>query len=152
MKTSDLTGTALDWAVAKIVDGEAPIWDENAQDYFLGMKSDLCFLKEFCPSTNWAQGGPINDRESISVFRIDDEHLVDERGFCTNEYRPIWGAVVGLQHSAEQSHNGYGEPCGLVYEIAVEYAVEGPTALIAAMRCFVASKLGDTVEIPKELQ
>jgi hypothetical protein len=27
----------------------------------------------------------------------------------------------------------------------------GPTLLIAAMRCYVASKLGDTVEIPSEL-
>lgn len=28
----------------------------------------------------------------------------------------------------------------------------GPTLLIAAMRCFVASKLGDDVEIPEELK
>lgn len=27
----------------------------------------------------------------------------------------------------------------------------GPTPLIAAMRCFVTSKLGDTVEVPEEL-
>jgi hypothetical protein len=27
----------------------------------------------------------------------------------------------------------------------------GPTPLIAAMRCYVASKLGDEVEIPAEL-
>jgi hypothetical protein len=27
----------------------------------------------------------------------------------------------------------------------------GPTPLIAAMRCYVASKLGDEVEVPKEL-
>lgn len=27
----------------------------------------------------------------------------------------------------------------------------GPTALIAAMRCFVASKLGDEVDVPDEL-
>lgn len=27
----------------------------------------------------------------------------------------------------------------------------GPTPLIAAMRCYVASKLGDEIEIPKEL-
>jgi hypothetical protein len=27
----------------------------------------------------------------------------------------------------------------------------GPTPMIAAMRCFVASKLGDEVDIPKEL-
>ena len=31
----------------------------------------------------------------------------------------------------------------------IEYI--GPTPLIAAMRCYVASKIGDTVEIPKEL-
>jgi hypothetical protein len=28
---------------------------------------------------------------------------------------------------------------------------DGPTPLIAAMRCYVASKLGDTVDIPQEL-
>lgn len=28
---------------------------------------------------------------------------------------------------------------------------EGPTPLIAAMRCYVASKLGDEVDIPEEL-
>jgi len=27
----------------------------------------------------------------------------------------------------------------------------GPTPLIAAMRCFVASKLGDEVDVPEEL-
>jgi hypothetical protein len=31
------------------------------------------------------------------------------------------------------------------------YQEHGPTPLIAAMRCFVASKLGDEIEIPKEL-
>lgn len=28
----------------------------------------------------------------------------------------------------------------------------GPTPLIAAMRCYVASKLGDNVEIPEKLR
>ncbi len=28
---------------------------------------------------------------------------------------------------------------------------DGPTPLIAAMRCYVASKLGDTVDVPQEL-
>lgn len=30
--------------------------------------------------------------------------------------------------------------------------VSGPTPLIAAMRCFVASRLGDEVEVPEELK
>lgn len=32
------------------------------------------------------------------------------------------------------------------------YQQEGPTLLIAAMRCYVASKLGDDVDIPEELK
>jgi hypothetical protein len=31
------------------------------------------------------------------------------------------------------------------------FLMEGPTKLIAAMRCYVASKLGDEVEVPDEL-
>jgi hypothetical protein len=30
--------------------------------------------------------------------------------------------------------------------------MRGPTSLIAAMRCFVASRLGDEVDVPKELR
>jgi hypothetical protein len=33
-------------------------------------------------------------------------------------------------------------------DLYVEY---GPTPLIAAMRCYVASKLGDEIDLPKEL-
>ena len=35
------------------------------------------------------------------------------------------------------------------YELAIHG--RGPTPLIAAMRCYVASKLGDEVEVPDEL-
>lgn len=33
-----------------------------------------------------------------------------------------------------------------------EYNAEGTTSLIAAMRCYVASKLGDEVDVPEDLQ
>ena len=33
----------------------------------------------------------------------------------------------------------------------LECFMQGPTALIAAMRCFVASRLGEEVEVPEEL-
>ena len=36
-------------------------------------------------------------------------------------------------------------------EIDVMYESEGQTPLIAAMRCYVASKLGDDVTVPEEL-
>ena len=158
MKTSALTGSALDWAVARSLGIPAEELRVSWMGIFRLLRDkdgklngmyqtgpDLLF------SRKWEAAGPIIDREDISVFRLDDENLVDEQGFCTNERRPVWGAVIGAHHSAEQSRNGYGDPCGLVYEMDANCAVEGPTALIAAMRCFVASKLGDTVELPKEL-
>ena len=102
MKTSELTGTALDWAVAKCE----------------GYRLDLVPEGSYAPSTDWAQGGPIIEREGISVDR------------------------AGLAWTADLSDSvgGY-----------IEHTESGPTPLIAAMRCYVASKLGDEVEIPREL-
>ena len=37
------------------------------------------------------------------------------------------------------------------FELTVGHVYAGPTPLIAAMRCYVASKLGDEVEVPDEL-
>ena len=101
MKTSELTGAALDWAVNQI--------EECCDDPFTPMFS-----------TDWLQGGPIIERERISVWfeRHDD---VDS-GLL------IWFA-----------QDGYAP------------AMQGPTPLIAAMRCYVAGMLGEEVEVPNEL-
>lgn len=99
MKTNELTGAALDWAVAKcegrnfgVVDGGL---DDDCPDY----------------STQWAQGGPIIGREGITLrcglYGWDAE-------------LPEFGLLFG-----------------------------GSTALEAAMRCYVASKLGNEVELPE---
>jgi hypothetical protein len=112
MKTSELTGVALDWVVAKCEP------DDTVRVYFdedTGEK--LCHddweIPEFNPSTNWAQGGPIIEREGINLWRED---------------RGNWCAS---------------------YPDAQDYWDLSP--LVAAMRCYVASKLGDTVKIPGEL-
>ena len=111
MKTSELTGAALDWAVAKCEGHTFGIVD-NGLDYD-------------CPdySTNWSQGGPIIEREGIEFWTADSYQ--DEYGNFTS--------IKSAKHPASVQH------------------YEGPTPLIAAMRCYVASKLGDDVETPKEL-
>jgi hypothetical protein len=104
MRTSELKGLALDWAVAKC---EKPEW--------LGNQAEVYVLKAgFHPSTDWALGGPIIERERISVWARGDEWAAES--FTPNE----------------QGHEETGE-----------------TPLIAAMRCYVASKLGDEVELPE---
>lgn len=145
IKTSELIGAALDWAVAKCAGREIDgfgrygvvVWELDA---LTGDKEACCL---FTPSTDWAQGGPIIDRESISTIRLDDDFEVDAKGYCTNKRTPVWGATTG-QHTVYNDHDN-----GLVY---VDDMVEGPTPLIAAMRYYCCAKLGDEIDIPQELQ
>ena len=116
IKTDELTGAALDWAVAKAagyLSKQGDHWMVTLPDVSVRMN----FVpnsprSSFSPSTRWAQGGPIIEREIVNL--TDD----------------------GQQWVAE----GHDIIC------------TGPTPLVAAMRAFVASKLGDEVEIPEELK
>ena len=123
MKTSELIGPALDWAVAKC---EGRDWPDNAAK-FLGEQY-------YNPSTDWSHGGPISEREGISATRNNDLYFPsgNEKG---EHYEQYWKATIDLNEGDAM--------------IQINY---GPTELIAKMRCFVASKLGDYVEIPEELQ
>ena len=71
MKTSELTGAALDWAVAKcegisVRNG----FDDNCPEY----------------STDWAQGGPIIERERIEIVFNGE----------------VWDAYDHLRHIPEE--------------------------------------------------
>lgn len=98
MRTSDLTGPALDWAVEEALGGDHTY---RPREY----------------STDWSQGGPIIEREKLDVMWCGDR-------WCAYAMTP---------------------------DKETQLVDEGPTPLIAAMRCYVASRLGDTVDIPEEL-
>ena len=104
IKTSELSGAGLDWVVAKC---------EGYTPHFYGGVVRTTMWDVFAPelnySTNWAQAGPIIEREGLAVFKLDDT-----RGWASGFF-------------------------------------DGATPLVAAMRCYVASKLGDEVDVPKEL-
>jgi len=106
MKTSELTGAALDWAVHVALYGSC---EGHAEHEY---------------STDWSQGGPIIEREEISTAKLE-ETLPDAMA----PHPACWS--------------------GHIDGAFVRY---GPTPLIAAMRCYVASKLGDEIEIPEELK
>ena len=107
LKTSELTGAALDWAVAKCEVGDAINEIDDPHFY----------------STDWALAGPIIERERIG-FKY------------TGTAMEFVAWVNGELSTVNDQH--------------------GPTPLIAAMRCYVASKFGDDlvlfkVEVPNEL-
>jgi hypothetical protein len=109
MKTSELTGAALDWAVAKCESLTVRI--DGGMVRLIGQPFDRHY-DFWAPSTDWEQGGPIIEREGVALYLYGNQE---------------WNAHVGHKESI------------------------GQTPLIAAMRCFIAFKLGDEVEIPTEL-
>lgn len=110
MKTAELIGSALNWAVAKC-DGNMEQYDYYRENLWLNSEAQ----ELYAPSSDWAQGGPIIEWEGISLEDPCNSDIDAWRGFCGG------------------------------------YQQYGPTPLVAAMRAYVASKLGDEVEIPKEL-
>ena len=143
MKTSELIGPSLRYAVAlahglEVADGVVIWFDDSGE------------LVEWQPDVIWEQGGPIIDEEGITVIRLDDRSIPDSKGFWTGKYEPQWGASAGGGHSTQEVYGSQGDFYGECYQVNAD-AVVGPTALIAAMRCYVASKMGDEIEIPEEL-
>lgn len=150
MKTSELIGPALDWAVAKALGHKLKIrnWhdltdrldpvEDAAIIEFHKTNNTIRVSAEQIPgsgwfpnetySTDWSEGGPIIEREKITVAPTDGKSFIGQAPWSA--YRIATLFEEGFDH--EHQH--------------------GPTPLIAAMRCYVASKLGDEIEIPDELK
>ena len=161
VKTYELQGAALDWAVAKCEElplrldpmglgKTAPasiqsgwwVWDGEGQNEVIGhVRTRRDQSDGYSPSTNWAQGGPIIEREQI---QINPDHHNDT---CAVEpMAPKYGfdSPVGWHWEAYLLGD-----CVLD---ADNFHTYGQTPLIAAMRCYVASKLGDEVDVLDELK
>lgn len=115
IKTLELIGAALDWAVAKTDRREL----SKHHECWVPVKGQEHFSEPFKPSTDWSRGGPIIEREALTV---ESPGLMGGAWICSR----FGSGSIGVQ--------GY-----------------GPTPLIAAMRCFVASKLGNEIDVPEEL-
>lgn len=129
-RTATLEGTNLDYAVAMALGNvvsfgvnrvtKEPIALMEVDGGIVGL-NDVWFR----PSTKWSQGGPIIEREHITI--------VSPAPWRGTEVE--WSAAFHVS-TDDAGNDDY------------EHEEIGPTALIAAMRCFVASKLGEEVDIP----
>ena len=77
----------------------------------------------FCPTHTWSIAGPIIDRHDIFVSRSSS----DPTAYTANHGVPNTESVQGY------------------------YGLSEPTYLLAAIKCFVISKLGTVVEVPQYL-
>jgi hypothetical protein len=120
MKTSELNGRALAYAVGLAENCYMETWHtKSVAILFPGAPRAV----PWNPHTDWAQGGPIIEREGIELKRGVGKPI-------------LWAAF------AYDWFNNVRRSTGKT----------GETALIAAMRCYVSSKLGNEVEIPEELK
>lgn len=74
-------------------------------------------------STSWGLAGPIIERARIDILQFDNGAVA----FC------------GAHHKLDAG--------GCLFDFEVSLAELAPTPLVAAMRAYVASKFGDTVEL-----
>lgn len=134
IKTSELINAPLDYVVAKCEGYDVKLWYTYR---FLGTPKqeivdrgvaiyapdDEFEQLTYCPSSDWAQGGPIIQQENMTL-------MFDEDGQTYSAYVSLF-RQRGMSNRTRWSN--------------------GSTPLIAAMRCLVASKLGEYVDVPDEL-
>lgn len=132
----DLSGMALDWAVDALLTGKPLEVRYNTAG------SEWIFVNDGVPyqkgpekfSSDWAKGGPILDREDICTLRVAYE-------------KDKWGASSGPRGALVSKLSNPPE-----FRFEPDELSYGPTPLIAAMRCYVASKsLLGTVDVPSAL-
>lgn len=137
-RVSELNGALLDAAVAK-AEGFPSFWIDPGSDD----RDEACVLGpcrseddrfDWCPSTAWEQGGPIIERERITVAAFS---AVSGSFNPELDRHAHWRAQVGDDAVDPGNWCQSDEP-----------GADGPTPLIAAMRAYVASKFGEEVELP----
>lgn len=122
MRTQDLIGLALNWAVEKALDRPEPIVI-NPPEMPKGVyRKTPTYLDRRRPSTYFNHGARIIFDNKISVV-----YFPFNKG-------PRWGARYPADTPSD-----------------ARQFIMGPTALIAGCRCFVQHELGNEVEIPEEL-
>lgn len=130
LKTAELIGQALDYAVAVCEGGTFRMHTMRSYEPVTvpvmhwpnGYWVELCDLAY---SSDWSLSGEIIEREEIELLKWAREGW---------EAKATNYSFLNTPQETDVFAEGH-----------------GPTPLVAAMRCYVASKLGDEVEIPDEL-
>ena len=140
VKVAEASGPVLDYMVALAL-GHNIVWDGIAYwisdlntSKLIGSKWKVCGKPcGWSPSTYGGDGMPIIEQERISCHPLHISGTAES------------GAEVAVP-------NGW--VCFYTPRLfwqSVRFRQAGTTLLIAAMRCFVVSKLGEEVEVPDEL-
>lgn len=122
IQTNQLIGVALDWAVAKCEDKPITLRSVSA----MGSKVDT-FVS-------------VGERDEFGIL-----------AYIPSADWSQGGPIIERENIDIEHYTPHAEPKYCIAWMRHPYKGRGSTALTAAMRCYVASKLGDEVEVPDEL-
>jgi hypothetical protein len=137
-KTAELTGALLDAAVAK---AEKNLHFRLCNNqYEMAAGTAVCMAKKkrdksalwhrFAPSADWYDGGPLIERLGVCMTRVPANGRRE---------KAFWAADIMDEAKRVSDHEGGTMP--------TYYHGHGSTALEAAMRCYVMSRLGEEIEL-----
>lgn len=129
IRTCDLLGAVLDWVVEHLEFARMEAAGEHIKPW-VKENHDKCLSTPARYSTDWLAGGEIIEREGIHIATLASG--IDP--FVHQTFKQ------GDQWEAEKMR---ADEDSIVFT--------APTPLIAAMRCYVADKLGGEVDVPEEL-
>lgn len=152
IKTADLIGPALRYAVAvceglnvgiltveeqweRFIEGALPEDLEKHAEYYAAIK--VGFKTELCK----VHGDGYKSTLDARAWRFDEDWSVGGP-IIEREKVEIGPTFSGTTWAACYPNKPTSKQC----------LANGPTPLIASMRCFCCAKLGDEIEIPQELQ
>ncbi len=124
VKTSELSGVQLDYAVAWSVDWGQPVLHITSGGSFVELMGVV-----FSPTSNWSQCGPLIEQFKLTLY-LHTEYEINGEGV----------------------YDVYEAGCSADW--FVDASTPDPVSTdpkIAICRAVVASKLGDEVDIPDEL-
>ena len=122
VKTADLVGEALGWAVGKAeglnLELVPPQYGNPWRVFARYQGQAIEHTKRYNPWEDWALGGRLIEERMVSLH-------------CPQSTDDVWA--------------------GWVITNKGEFCQAGENALIAACRAIVSARFGDTVQVPKEL-
>ncbi len=154
IKTSELERRALDWAVSKALGrlGQKPPRCCACKHYEERQGRDDAIQYCHHPKMDFVDGS-----EAFGSWPSDharhEQCPINE--LTAEPYSTDWaqGGPIIYQARIQLQIDASGNDFAVIWKKNIGYGprIDGPTPLIAGMRCYVASEMGDEIEVPDEL-